>query len=142
MVEEIVETPNTSAEEEASVPFERDDDQNSNIPSSATNELCDAAVLQKVQDKLKKQLLDRKTEVEERIYEQKRNLARATKDREEAGVQLYDLQCNLASLHLGLHEATAELVTTAEAHTKVPSLNKILFDSWPYLYSSKVVLIA
>ena len=132
MVEEIVGTPNTSAAgavEEAPVPFERDDDQNSNIPSSATNELCDAAVLQKVQDKLKKQLLDRKTEVEERIYEQKRNLARATKDREEAGVQLYDLQCNLAGLHLGLHEATAKLATTAEAHTKVPSLSKILCDS-------------
>ena len=126
MAEEIAGTPNTSVTgvvaEDASEPFERDDDQNSNIPSNATNELCDAAVLQKVQDKLKKQLLDRKTEIEERIYEQKRNLVRATKDREEAGVQLYDLQCNLAGLHLGLHEATAKLATTAEDHTKVPSL--------------------
>lgn len=135
MVEQIVGTPNTStagAAEEASVPTERDDDQNSNIPSSVTNELCDAAVLQQVQDKLKKQLLDRKTEVEERIYEQKRNLARATKDREEAGVQLYDLQCNLAGLHLGLHEANAKLATTAEAHAKVPSLNNLLFHSWAH----------
>jgi len=41
--------------------------------------------------KLKKQLLDRKQELDEKIYEQNVALKKATKNREEVGVQLYDL---------------------------------------------------
>ncbi|KAH8951093.1 hypothetical protein BDL97_09G007900 [Sphagnum fallax] len=79
----------------------------------------DATILESVQAKLKKQLLDKKQELDEKIYEQNVALKKATKNREEAGVQLYDLQCNLAGLHLSLHKATTELHTTSDAHLKV-----------------------
>ncbi|CAN5976027.1 unnamed protein product [Sphagnum jensenii] len=79
----------------------------------------DATILESVQAKLKKQLLDKKQELDEKIYEQNVALKKATKNREEAGVQLYDLQCNLAGLHLSLHKATTELHTTSDSHLKV-----------------------
>jgi hypothetical protein len=34
-------------------------------------------------------------------------------------VQLYDLQCNLSSLHATLNKATIALTTAAQSHTKV-----------------------
>jgi hypothetical protein len=79
----------------------------------------DATILESVQAKLKKQLLDKKQELDEKIYQQNVALKKATKNREEAGVQLYDLQCNLAGLHLSLHKATTELHTTSDSHLKV-----------------------
>jgi hypothetical protein len=88
-------------------------------PSSLNSDRRDDKVLQEVQEKLKKQLQDKKNEIDDRIYEQKRQLLRATKDREEAGVQLYDLQCNLSSLHATLNKATIALTTAAQSHTKV-----------------------
>lgn len=115
-----VERSSTLRGEEASTedvePSEAEETEVSDVPSDDPR---DAKVLERVQEKLKKQLLDRKQELDERLYEQKRNLKKATKDREEAGVQLYDLQCNLAGLHLNLHKASTELATASEAHTKV-----------------------
>ncbi|KAG0555537.1 hypothetical protein KC19_12G176300 [Ceratodon purpureus] len=87
-------------------------------PSSLSTDRRDDKVLQEVQEKLKKQLLERKNEIEDRIYEQKRQLVRATKDREEAGVQLYDLQCNLSGLHASLNKTTIALTAAAQAHKK------------------------
>uniref|UniRef100_A0A7I4FFZ0 Coiled-coil domain-containing protein 40 n=2 Tax=Physcomitrium patens TaxID=3218 RepID=A0A7I4FFZ0_PHYPA len=86
--------------------------------SSESSDLRNEKVLLQVQERLKKQLLDKKHEIEDRIYEQKRYLLRATKDREEAGVQLYDLQCNLASLHASLTKTTVALDTASQGHAK------------------------
>lgn len=83
-------------------------------PSSSEPDRRNDQVLAQVQEKLKKQLLDRKNEIEDRIYEQKRQLLRATRDREEAGVQLYDLQCNLSGLHASLNKTTAALTTATQ----------------------------
>ena len=88
-------------------------------PSSVGLDCRDNKVLQEIQEKLKKQLLERKNEFDDRIYEQQRQLSRATKDREEVGVQLYDLQCNLSSLHATLNKTTIALTTASQGHTKV-----------------------
>jgi hypothetical protein len=73
--------------------------------------------------KLKKQLLDKKQELDEKIYEQNVGLKKATKNREEAGVQLYDLRCNLVGLHRSLRKATTELRTISDSHLKVYPLH-------------------
>lgn len=91
-------------------------------PSSSKESDRQNEILAQVQERLKKQLLDRKNELQDRIYEQKRQLLRATRDREEAGVQLYDLQCNLSSLHASLNKTTTALMTTTQGHAKVKQL--------------------
>lgn len=96
-------------------------------PSSLGTDHRDDKVLEEVQEKLKKQLLDRKNDLVDQIYEQKRQLLRATKDREEAGIQLYDLQCNLSSLHASLNKATVTLSIATQSHTKVKQLYYKLF---------------
>lgn len=101
--------------------------------SSESSDLRNEKVLLQVQERLKKQLLDKKHEIEDRIYEQKRYLLRATKDREEAGVQLYDLQCNLASLHASLTKTTVALDTASQGHAKVNMFSFFIFLSF-YLF--------
>lgn len=90
-----------------------------NPPSSLDDQIRQNEVLAQVQEKLKKQLLDRKNELDDKIYEQKRQLICATRDREEAGVQLYDLQCNLSSLHASLNKTTSALAIATQGHAKV-----------------------
>lgn len=99
-------------------PLERNRAQSTIIPEDLADRRNHPA-LERAQAALKQQLLDKKQDLEDRIYEQGVFLKRATRRREDAGVALYGMQKALASLHLAIHKDIEELAIDTEAYNKV-----------------------
>lgn len=78
----------------------------------------DHPLLERVQAALFKQLSDKLTRVEEELREKHEDAARAEQEREAVGVELYDVQQQLAQLQLSLDTVSGNAGTVAEARAK------------------------